>query len=77
MLTALVNASNDTYFFEDFDEAPVLDIRLLVGGKDEDLLALGAHGHHTAIGTPRKALDPWQDPVRIVNCLCFLQHCLF
>eukprot|EP00354_Favella_ehrenbergii_P005623 CAMPEP_0170464722 /NCGR_PEP_ID=MMETSP0123-20130129/9336_1 /TAXON_ID=182087 /ORGANISM="Favella ehrenbergii, Strain Fehren 1" /LENGTH=382 /DNA_ID=CAMNT_0010730443 /DNA_START=89 /DNA_END=1239 /DNA_ORIENTATION=+ len=43
--------------FEDFDESPILDIRLLVGGEDQDLATVGAHSHQAPIGVPRETLN--------------------
>ena len=62
------------YLFEYFDESPVLDVRLGIRSKDQNLLALGAHSNHAAIGTPRETLNAWQDAIRSVSWL-LLQHC--
>ena len=52
-----------TYFFEDFNEVPVLDIRFLVSLKDQDFLALRAHSNTAAVCIPGEALDTWHDSI--------------
>lgn len=50
-------------FSEDFYEAPIFDIRFLIGGEDENFSAEGAHGYKTTIRVPSEALDTWEDAI--------------
>ena len=71
----MIDKDVDTYLSENFDESPVLDVWLLVGGEDEDLAAEGAHGDEASIVVPGEALDARQDSVcRGCCCFCFCVH---
>jgi len=52
-----------TYLSEYFCEAPVGNVRLLVGLEDEDLATEGADSDEAAVGVPGEALDTWQDTI--------------
>ena len=71
----MIDKDVDTYLSENFDEPPVLDVWLLVGGENEDLAAEGAHGDEASIVVPGEALDARQDSVRRSCCsFCFCVH---
>lgn len=60
--------------FEDFDESPIFDIRLLVGGKDKNLSTEGANGNKAAVWAPCEALNTRKDAVGSRRGLRFLVH---
>lgn len=64
----------DSYLFEDFDESPIFDIRLLVGGKDKNLSTEGANGNKAAVWAPCEALNTRKDAVGSRRGLRFLVH---
>ena len=61
-----------TYLFKHLDKTPILDIRFLVGGENEDLATVGADCDKTAIVIPAETLDSRQDPVRNGGLFLFL-----
>ena len=61
-----------TYLSEDFDKAPVINIRLLIGGENQDFSAMGADGGQTAIVVPAETLNAWQNPISKGGLFLFL-----
>ncbi len=61
-----------TYLSKDFYETPILDIRFLIGGENEDLPTVGADCNKTAIVIPAETLDSRQDSVRNGGLFLFL-----
>ena len=57
------------YLSEDLNKTPVLDIRLAVRGKNQNLPTEGADSDEAAIMVPGKALNAGHDTV-LNGCLC-------